>query len=59
MKIDEDYFNNNLSENADYFNLENGQYERTISEADLNFAFGTTNDGKITSLYYMICDNHF
>ena len=59
MKIDEDYFNNNLSENADNFVLENGQYERTISEADLEFAFGTTDDGKITSLFYIIYDNHF
>ena len=51
LKIDEDYFNNNLAENADNYDLENGQYERTIPEADLNFSFGTTDDGNNT---YMI-----
>ena len=47
LKIAEDYFNNNLSGNEDDFHLENGYYERTIPETDLNLEFGTTDDGKL------------
>ena len=45
MKIAEDYFNNNLSSQTAVFDLKNGYYERTIPEAELNFEFGTDDEG--------------
>ena len=50
IKIAEDYFNNNLSSQTADFDNKNGYYERTIPEAELDFEFGTDEDGKT---YYL------
>ena len=44
LKIEEDYFENNLS-GQDGFNQDNGYYVKTINESDLEFEFSTTDDG--------------
>ena len=41
-----------MGENTDDFDLDNGHYERTIPEAELNFAFGTTDDGNASNMNY-------
>ena len=51
LKITEDYFNNNLYSASDDFNLANGYYERVIPENELDFEFGTTDDGRCKGHY--------
>ena len=46
FRISQDYFENNLSNSNDEYTLNNGFYERTIVESDLDFAFGESNDRK-------------
>ena len=47
FRIAQDYFENNLDDPNNDYTLNNGFYERTIEEADLDFAFGDSNDRKL------------
>ena len=47
FRIAQDYFENNLNDPNNDYSLNNGFYERTIEEADLDFAFGDSNDRKL------------
>ena len=46
FRIAQDYFENNLNDPNNDYSLNNGFYERTIEEADLDFTFGDSNDRK-------------
>ena len=47
IEIDQDWFDNNISEQQGYtFDSENEVYTKTILEADLNFKFSADTDGK-------------
>ena len=46
FRIAQDYFENNFNDPNNDYTLNNGFYERTIEEADLDFAFGDSNDRK-------------
>ena len=47
FRISQDYFENNLSDPNNDYTLNNGYYERTVEESDLDFAFGE-NDRELT-----------
>ena len=47
FRIAQDYFENNLDDPNNDYTLNNGFYERTIEEADLDFAFEVGNDRKL------------
>ena len=46
LRIAQDYFENNLSDPEDQFQLNGDYYERTVSEDDLVFSFSESADGK-------------
>ena len=45
LKIEEDYFENNLSDQSGFVQ-DNGYYVKTINESDLDFEFSATDDGE-------------
>ena len=47
FKIAEDYFENNITDEENNFNLADGFYSRTIPQDDLVLAFDSTDDGKL------------
>ena len=47
FKVAEDYFENNISDEDNNFNLADGFYSRTIQQDDLVLAFDNTDDGKL------------
>ena len=51
FRIAQDYFENNLDDPNNDYTLNNGFYERTIEEADLDFALDDSNDRK----FRLIC----
>ena len=51
FKIAQDYFENNLNDQADSYVLNNGFYERTIPEDELSLTFDSETDGKMHKLH--------
>ena len=45
FKIEQEYFENNISDDDDNFNLADGFYSRTIQQDELTLAFDDTDDG--------------
>ena len=52
FRISQEYFENNLSDPNNDFTFENGFYERTVDEADLEFSFEDENDRKSGLRYF-------
>ena len=50
FRIAQAYFENNLSNTNEDYTLNNGFYERSIEESDLDFAFDDSNDRKYISI---------
>ena len=46
FKIEQEYFENNISDDDNNFVLADGFYSRTIQQDELVLAFDTTDDGK-------------
>ena len=45
FKIEQEYFENNISDDDDNFDLADGFYSRTIQQDELTLAFNDTDDG--------------
>ena len=45
FKIEQEYFENNISDDDDNFDLADGFYSRTIQQDELTLAFDDTDDG--------------
>ena len=46
FKIEQEYFENNISDEENNFVLADGFYSRTVHQDDLTLAFDTTDDGE-------------